>query len=174
MIRHRRKGPRAVVSALATIAPALATVAVLGAAPAGAAPKAPAGARGAKAIAMRENNLLVRVNAVRRAHGLSTVRLDSRLASSAKAWSGTMARAQCIWHDTARLQRLDDQMDEAALGETIAMIPTSFSGTAAVTMQAWMDSAAHRAEILAPGLHRAGVGIVASGGQYFITLDIGS
>jgi len=123
---------------------------------------------------MRESNLLARINAVRRAHGLSTVRLDGRLASAAKSWSGTMARAQCIWHDTARLQRLDDQTREAALGETLAMIPTSISGTAAVTTQAWMGSAPHRAEILAPGMHRAGVGIAASGGQYFITLDIGS
>lgn len=173
MIRHTRTSRRAASLGAATAVPALAAAVVLGAAaPAGAAPVA--AKRSAAHMSVREMNLLDRINAVRRAHHLSTVRADRLLASSARAWSGTMSRAQCIWHDLNRLQRLDDQTDEASLRETLAMVPTDMSRTAAVTTQAWLSSSSHRADILAPGMHRAGVGIVASGGTYYITLDIGS
>jgi uncharacterized protein YkwD len=157
------------------VAGALAGAAVLATAvPAQAASHGPATARRGAHLSARESSLLSQINAVRRARHLSTVVADGRLASSARAWSATMARAGCIWHDLDRLQRLDDQMQETSLRETLAIVPTDMSRTASVTTRAWLGSAPHRADILAAGMHRAGVGIVASGGDYYITLDIGS
>ena len=178
MGRARTTRHRAPLAGVVALGPVVAGL-LASASPAAAAPR-PSGPHravvrqvGAR-LSARGSSLLGRINAVRRAHHLSTVRLDPRLTSSAQAWSETMARGQNLWHDLARLHRLDDQTREACLREALARVPTGMPGTAAITTQGWLGSASHRAEILAPGMHRAGIGIVARDGQYYITLDIGS
>jgi uncharacterized protein YkwD len=105
------------------------------------------------------NDYASQISAYRRAHGLSAVRLDSRLNAVALQQAQAMAASGTISHSAAgsfssRVAALRKSM----AAENIAAGFLSF----AETLKQWEDSAGHRANLLMPGARKVGVASVAN------------
>ena len=99
------------------------------------------------------------ISAYRRAHGLSAVRLDSRLNGVALQQAQAMASSGTISHSAAgsfssRVARLR----KSRAAENIAAGFLSF----AETLKQWEDSAGHRENLLMAGARKVGVASVAN------------
>lgn len=99
------------------------------------------------------------ISAYRRAHGLSSVQIDSRLNAVALRQAQAMASSGTVSHTaggsfTSRVAGL--RKSKAA--ENIAAGFTSFKET----LKQWENSAGHRENILMPGARKVGVASVAN------------
>lgn len=149
---------------LALVAPASAAVAPH---PSGVAcanaTRSPAGAKDARAV----RATLCLINAVRRQHGLHTVRLDRQLAVAALGHSRDMVRRRYFAHETP--EGLSPAGRVAAtgylrghrwlVGETLAW--WSPNAAPATIVDAWMHSPPHRRVLLEPAFRDVGLGLVA-------------
>jgi len=111
----------------------------------------------------RAGQVLALVNQERAAAGCRPLAADSRLAAVAAAHSADMRERGFFDHvNLAGLSPFDraEAAGVSARAENIAR----GQGDAAAVMDAWMDSAGHRANILDCGLTRLGVGIADGGG----------
>ena len=120
---------------------------------------------GARSQRFRADMLRV-VNDTRRAHGLSTFRLNRRL--SAEAWdhSVSMGRRFFLYH-TSNLSTLVRPYGAHTWGENIA-----YARTLQRVEQLWMQSYEHRVNLLNPAFHRAAIGIVKIRGWLWVTLQL--
>jgi len=114
-----------------------------------------------------ELDLLVRVNQERAARGIAPVSWDPALAGYAESWSGNMA-ANGFRHSA--IANLLGPYN--FVGENIA---AGSAGTLEGALHvAWMHSDGHRANILAPGFSRIGIGVFCkSDGSIWMTEDFG-
>lgn len=114
------------------------------------------------------------VNVARAGAGCAPLRVDSRLTAAARLHSEDMARQDYFSHTSldgrSPWDRIEAQGYTAGSGENIAAGYT----TPAAVMTAWMNSAGHRANILACSSRAIGVGI-GYGGSYgtYWTQDFG-
>ncbi len=119
-----------------------------------------------------ERQVLELVNAERAKNGLQPLTLDAELCSYARVKSQDMHDNGYFDHTSPTYGSPFDMMRQfgityASAGENIAM---GYSTPEAV-VNAWMNSAGHRANILSSSYTRLGVGYVADGGywtQWFI------
>jgi uncharacterized protein YkwD len=127
------------------------------------APATPATSAAAPATGGTEEQVLALVNAERAAAGCEAVVADAELASVARAHSEDMRDRG--FFDHVNLDGLDpfDRADQAGTEARAENIARGQQDAAAV-MDAWMNSAGHRANILNCGLTRLGVGIAEGGG----------
>jgi uncharacterized protein YkwD len=106
------------------------------------------------------------INAVRRDHGLSALRLNARLSSAARGHSVDMVRRRYFAHDTpeglsptVRVRRTGYLRANRRwiVGETLAW----WRGRAAPSqiVRAWMHSPPHREVLLTPAFRDVGIGI---------------
>ena len=131
---------------------------------------APAGARPASTTA---SSLLAAINGTRAAHGLASVRVDSRLARVARSHSLDMLRRNYFSHGAFAARVRSSGAPGPVFGEDLAW------GTAATPqwiIDQWLASPAHRAVLLRPGFRRVGIGIVTGtfngyGGTTVVTAD---
>jgi uncharacterized protein YkwD len=99
------------------------------------------------------------ISAYRRAHGLSAVRLDSRLNAVALKQAQAMASSGSISHTAAgSFSSRVAPLRKSRAAENIAAGFLSF----AETLKQWEASAGHRANLLMPGAKRVGVASVAN------------
>ena len=99
------------------------------------------------------------ISAYRRAHGLSPVRMDSRLNAVALRQAQAMAASGTISHSAAgSFSSRVTALRKSRAAENIAAGFLSFSET----LKQWEDSAGHRANLLMPGAKRVGVASVAN------------
>jgi uncharacterized protein YkwD len=115
---------------------------------------------GASGLTRSEDALLREMNRVRVARGLQPLTFDARLERAARAHSREMIRADTFEHGDygSRLVRFD--VHTASAGENIAWVARP-RRLAHRIVAAWLASPGHRANVLAPGFTRVGVGIVA-------------
>ncbi|MEJ5928458.1 CAP domain-containing protein [Corynebacterium sp. H128] len=107
-----------------------------------------------------EADIFNQVNGVRAEHGLAPFGWNQNLADSSRSWAETSASRDQLAHDPMALQVSDM--------ENVAVMYNNPRDA----VNAWMNSPAHRDNILSPNAVTAGVGVAknpATGG-YFITL----
>jgi uncharacterized protein YkwD len=150
---------------------AIAAIALLGATPgARAGAETCAHARSAAADAGRgdaAHATICLINSVRRAHGLSALRLDPRLSGAARRHSRDMVRRRYFAHNTPEglspALRVRGSGYLAGhrrwlVGETLAW--WRGPATPATIVRAWMHSPPHREVLLHPSFQDVGVGVV--------------
>jgi uncharacterized protein YkwD len=99
------------------------------------------------------------ISAYRRAHGLSQVKLDSRLNAVALKQAQAMAASGSISHSAAgSFSSRVAALRKSRAAENIAAGFLSF----AETLKQWKESAGHRANLLMPGAKKVGVASVAN------------
>jgi uncharacterized protein YkwD len=113
---------------------ALAVAALPGAAPADASPV---------------SSMVSEMNTARRAHGLGPLRMSKPMNRSSYRWARNLMRRNWLGHASLRAAH--------ARGEIIEMHGGKRSRIRGA-MRGWMGSAAHRAVVLSPRFHVAGVG----------------
>jgi uncharacterized protein YkwD len=162
--------------------PALAACSfAVAATPASAASSCVAGAKSARATT------LCLINAQRSAHGVGALRLDNRLSRAARRHSRDMVAHGYFAHNSrngagfsARIASTGWMSGRSRwnVGENLAW-GTGTQASPRAIVAAWMRSAGHRHNILQPGFHVIGIGVVAgtptgggSGSTY--TTDFGS
>jgi uncharacterized protein YkwD len=99
------------------------------------------------------------ISAYRRAHGLSAVRADGKLAAAALRQAQAMAASGTISHSAAgSFSSRAAGLRKSQAAENIAAGFLTF----AETLKQWEDSAGHRANLLMPGAKKVGVASVAN------------
>ena len=155
-----------------------------GAAPAGATSQRPTSAVGAL-----EQDVLANVNLLRRQHGLSALRLSSKLAAAARSHSGEMAQRGYFSHDSANGTSFDKRISHFyslggkrywSVGENLLWSSPDVSASAALDM--WLNSPEHRKILLTARWREIGLSAVhvqAAPGAYggrevtIVTADFG-
>jgi uncharacterized protein YkwD len=111
--------------------------------------------------------IVVRINAVRAAHGLPRVRYQPGLGAAARFHNGQMAESGLFQHEspdgTAFWKRVKHFYGETgfnnwSVGETLVW--QSPAASAADVVHAWLTSPEHRAILLTPGWREIGVSAV--------------
>jgi Cysteine-rich secretory protein family len=117
------------------------------------------------ANAAEESCFVSAINAARSSARVAPVGTNADLLGIARSWSGTMARAGRIFHNTGIANVAPSNWQ--SLGENVGVGPTC--GDIA---QALMASPEHRRNILDPSYTSVGVGVVdAAGGVMYVTED---
>ena len=118
------------------------------------------GAAPASAVTTREATMLAKINNARAAHGLRPLRLSGELTTLARSHSRQMASSTTLFH-TASFSSI---CCWSAIAENVG------TGDSVRTVhRAFMNSSAHRANILSSRMRQVGVGIVAAGGRIWVT-----
>lgn len=111
-----------------------------------------------------ERSFASKLNAARRAAGRSTLRLDPQLSKAAKRHTWEMTNRNLLYHTpTEALKRRVTNWVE--LGENVGV-----GGTPTSLHQAFMDSAAHRSNILYSGFRYVGIGAKKAHGRLWVTV----
>jgi uncharacterized protein YkwD len=123
-----------------------------------------------------ERAVLRAVNRIRARRGLPRLRADRRLSAVATRHSRDLLVHGLLSHSssdgTPFWSRIRRAADARTVGETLIEFHGSSSGGRIV--RAWMHSPPHRAELLAPGYRRIGIGRVRAGGVSVVTADFAS
>jgi uncharacterized protein YkwD len=131
---------------------------------------------GAARKASSEASLLQAVNATRRGHGLRPLRVDPRLRTAARSWSGSLLRSNAFTHgDFAG--RMKTFHVYGLSGENLAWGTGSYASAGSV-VALWLASAVHRENLLRPSFRRIGIGIARGTfqgypGASIVTADFG-
>ena len=124
----------------------------------------------AEAIA---RDLFTRVNAERKARGLTPLSWNGDLARLATDWSGQMARTgQFVHRDLDAARSRPGIAQFSALAENIAWV-RGYADDAYQLHLGWMRSDGHRHNLLQPGFDSIGIGVVCSNGKAWATQNFG-
>ena len=119
--------------------------------------------RSASANAGMEADFVSRLNGARSGRGLGGLAVDGELTAIARRWSQKMAADQRLAHNPNLAREVSQDWEK--LAENVG-----FGGEVASIHEAFMNSAAHRANILDGALTHVGVGVVVDGsGQIWVT-----
>jgi uncharacterized protein YkwD len=111
-----------------------------------------------------EHGFASKLNSARRAAGKSTLRLDPQLSKAAKVHTREMVRRNVLYHTpTESLKRRVTNWVQ--LGENVGV-----GGTVTSLHGAFMDSAAHRSNILYSGFRYVGIGTKQAHGRLWVTV----
>jgi uncharacterized protein YkwD len=113
----------------------------------------------ASRLSGRESGLLRAVNQARAAHGLSPVRFDATLTRAARSHSVEMLRGDYFAHGAFRTRMIQFRVRGPFVGENLAWGSGSYASPQTV-IQEWLNSPAHRANLLRPTFTRIGIGAV--------------
>lgn len=119
---------------------------------------------------------IVRLTNIERSKaGCGPLTADSRLATAAQAHSADMAAQNYFSHTSLDGRTFDARIHAAGFpGGSIAENIAAGNSTPAATMEQWMNSAGHRANILNCSYNRLGVGYAEGGSyRYYWTQDFG-
>ena len=120
-------------------------------------------------------SFLQAVNQTRAQHGLRPLRLDVRLIRAARAHSNQMLRTNVFSHGDFHGRMVAFHVVGPQAGENLAWGNGRFAAPATV-MHEWLNSPAHRANLLRPGWTRIGIGLargtfLGNGGSTVVTAD---
>jgi len=121
-----------------------------------------------------ERQVFVLLNAQRIAQGLKELEWNEEVAELARVHSQDMANEKFFSHRGSDGSMVDDRADRLglgawkAIGENIAFM-RGFEDPSAVAVEKWMESTAHRKNLLTPNWTESAVGVVitADGTHYF-------
>ena len=163
--RRRTGDPAAIVRGTARIATLIASLAVLAAFVAPTAAPAPRGR--VATLSALESGVLQQLNAIRTAHGLKPLRLNTRLGAAAAQHSREMAADGYFEHEsqdgTAFWKRVGRYYASGSYGYWSVgenLLWSSPDVDPAKALELWMHSPEHRANILAPRWREIGVSAV--------------
>lgn len=108
------------------------------------------------AQASEESDFVARTNAARAARGAGALTVNAELTAVARRWSGKMASANSLSHNPNLAREVTANWEK--LAENVG-----FGSTVEDIHQAFMNSAAHRNNILDGALTHIGVGVVIDG-----------
>lgn len=130
---------------------------------------APARSRSVPNVKTFMRQVLSLTNGIRRNAGLAPLRLNAKLATTAKAHSRDMGRNDFFSHTGSDGSSPFDRMQSAGYRYSWASenVAAGYNNPQSV-MNAWMASAGHRANILDPQLKEIGIG------YYYLAKDTGS
>ncbi|MFN8028118.1 MAG: CAP domain-containing protein [Acidimicrobiia bacterium] len=120
-----------------------------------------------------QNGVLQAMNADRQANGVPPLQWSPKLANTAGNWAANESRVNSMYHqDLSALLYSPDYAGWYTLGENLLVGPGGMS--VAQMEQAWMNSPAHRANILNRSFNAAGVGYVRGpDGRLWTVVDFG-
>lgn len=111
-----------------------------------------------------EKSFASKINVARRAAGRNTLRLDPELSKAAKVHTHEMVRRETLYHTpTDTLRRRVTRW--VTLGENVGV-----GGTVTTLHSAFMNSTAHRSNILYSGFRHVGIGTVKKNGRLWVTV----
>jgi uncharacterized protein YkwD len=131
---------------------------------ASAAPRAAISARAVTQMPTLEERVLDAINTLRRAHGLAQLRLDPRLAATAREHSLSMAEHGYFRHSSlggsSFWSRVEGKYGRPIwrVGENLVWASPHLSASQAIAM--WLKSPPHRRNLLAPLWREIGLGAV--------------
>ncbi len=127
------------------------------------------------AAARLERKVFEMLNRVRRSEGLSELEWDDDVAAVARLHSQNMAEAKFFSHRGTDGSMVDDRADKIGLGawrtigENIAYM-RGYEDPAALAVEKWMESTAHRKNLLGPNWQQSAVGVaITQDGTYYLT-----
>jgi len=111
------------------------------------------------------------VNTERQEHKRNSLRLHAKLSKIARKHSRRMANHGELYHNPNLAQQVQG-MPWRVIAENVGVGPDLGDADASVQMvhDAFMDSAPHRKNILLRKVRKVGVGVVASGGNVWVTI----
>ena len=122
-----------------------------------------------------EKQVFSMINAERAKNGLSELEWSESLAELARLHSQDMAQQKFFSHRGSDGSMIDDRADRIGLGlwrsigENIAYM-RGYDDPAAVAIEKWLESAAHRKNLLGPNWKESAVGVaVTSDETYYMT-----
>ncbi len=122
-----------------------------------------------------ERNLFELLNSERRSQGLPVLEWSEEVAAVARLHSQNMASEKFFSHRGSDGSMVDDRADRLGLGawktigENIAYM-RGFEDPAALAVEKWMQSAAHRKNLLGTNWKESAVGVSITGdGTYYLT-----
>ncbi len=122
-----------------------------------------------------EQRVFALINAERNKSGLPELEWSESLAAVARMHSEDMARAEFFSHRGSDGSLVDDRADRLglgswrAIGENIAYM-RGFEDPAALAVAKWLESTAHRKNLLGPNWKESAVGVVITeDGTYYFT-----
>jgi len=122
-----------------------------------------------------ERQVFELLNSVRRKNGLSELTWSDDVAAVARLHSENMAKDHFFSHRGTDGSMVDDRADRVGLGawrtigENIAYMH-GFENPAEVAVQKWMESTAHRQNLLGPNWKESAVGVaMTDDGTYYMT-----
>lgn len=124
-------------------------------------------------IAQMEDQVLHQINEQRQNHGLVPLRFNRQLSLVARSHSQQMANRNFYSHIDHQGHNHRDRVEASGLkayliGENL-MKTIRASDPAGLSVQSWMDSPAHRKNILLTEMTETGVGIWQRGETYYVT-----
>jgi uncharacterized protein YkwD len=115
------------------------------------------------------------LNTVRRGQGLPELEWNDDVAAVARIHSQNMAKDKFFSHRGSDGSMVDDRADRVGLGswrtigENIAYM-RGYDDPAALAVQKWMESTAHRKNLLGPNWKESAVGVaITPDGTYYLT-----
>jgi uncharacterized protein YkwD len=111
----------------------------------------------AAGLTRSEASILREMNRVRAAHGLQSLRAESRLERAARAHSRDMVRTGSFAHGAFGTRMHQFQVQGSFAGENLAW-GVGERGSGRGIVAAWLASPGHRANLLRPSFRRVGVG----------------
>lgn len=121
------------------------------------------GVLAAPATADAESDFVARINDERASRGLATLTVDAELTTIARRWSGKMAASQQLAHNPNLSKEVTQDWEK--LAENVGYGPD-----VPTIHDAFMNSSAHRTNILDPAVTHLGVGVAVDGsGQVWVT-----
>jgi hypothetical protein len=121
-----------------------------------------------------ERDLQAALNAERTARGLQPLRLASDLVTLARRHSADLAGRNVVSHESAEGTSYQQRLTDAGVASVVNGENVGRSGTFLTPLihQTFMDSPAHRQNILNPAFDSVGVGVaLGDHGTYFVTVD---
>ena len=122
-----------------------------------------------------ERRVFEMLNAERRSQGLSELEWNDDVAAVARLHSYNMAEAKFFSHRGSDGSMVDDRADRVGLGswrtigENIAYM-RGFDDPATLAVEKWMESTAHRKNLLGPNWKESAVGVaITADGTYYLT-----
>jgi uncharacterized protein YkwD len=127
----------------------------------------------ARGLTSSEASLLNTMNAVRKSHGLPSLRVDYHLVRAARGHSADMMSRQYFAHGSVAGRAVSAGARGPLFGEDLAWAPGI---TANWVVEHWLASPSHRAVLLRPGFRRVGIGyafgtFIGHGGAGVVTAD---
>lgn len=169
-------------SALATTALVAAVLGLTASGAAGQAPGTPAQGASAATTPQTESALLVEMNRVRADHGRDPLRSVGTLRRPARDQSRYLLPLGILDHDSADGSPFWTRLvaagfpRERRMAENLALVNGCGPDAARVTVQLWLASPGHRANLLSPKYHWVGAGVASDGdcSTSIVTADYGS
>lgn len=122
-----------------------------------------------------EQKVFEMLNNERRTQGLSELEWNDEVAAVARMHSYNMAEGKFFSHRGSDGSMVDDRADRVGLGswrtigENIAYM-RGFDDPAALAVEKWMESTAHRKNLLGPNWKESAVGVaITPDGTYYLT-----